>query len=48
MGIDIACLVGNKNEVLSYDNLFHSVLGLMDINTQLYQADLAFSSCRAQ
>ena len=46
--LDLTCLAAKKDEALSHDNLFHSVLGLMDINTQLYQAELdLFSSCRS-
>lgn len=46
-GVDRACLEGRQNEPLSHDNLFHSVLGLLDIETGVYEQkyDL-FSSCR--
>ncbi len=46
-GIDTACLTRNRDRQLSHDNLFHSVLGLLDVQTQQYDAaqDL-FKSCR--
>lgn len=47
-GIDRSCLEGKaKADELSHDNLFHSVLGLYDVRTSLYQQDLdIFHSCR--
>ena len=43
----MACLNEKSAAPLSHDNLFHSVLGLMDVQTGLYQARLdLFASCR--
>jgi lipid A ethanolaminephosphotransferase len=48
LGIDRGCLAGKRDEQdLSHDNLFHSVLGLLDVRTSLYQPGLdIFHSCR--
>lgn len=48
MGVDRGCLEAKaKADELSHDNLFHSVLGLYDVRTSLYQPDLdIFHSCR--
>ena len=46
---DIAtdCLEAKLEQPASQDNLFHSVLGLMDVHTKAYQAPLdLFRSCR--
>lgn len=47
-GIDRNCLAGKRDEAdLSHDNVFHSVLGLLDVHTSLYQPALdIFHSCR--
>lgn len=43
-----ACLAGQRDTALSHDNLFHSMLGLMGVQTSAYRADLdLFSACRA-
>jgi len=39
-GLDISCLNDKTTSVLSHDNLFHSVLGLMSVATQVYDARL--------
>lgn len=46
-GIDTDCLARQRDKRLSHDNLFHSVLGLLDVKTTQYDAaqDL-FASCR--
>ena len=45
--LPMACLQGKAAEPLSHDNLFHSVLGLLDVQMSLYQARLdLFASCR--
>ena len=36
------CLQSQRNKPLSHDNLFHSVLGLMSVKTQVYQRELDF------
>lgn len=46
-GIDTACLAASASNPVSHDNFFHSVLGLMDVETSVYDAKLdLFSSCR--
>ncbi len=46
-GINVACVAKEKDDAVSHDNLFHSVLGLLDIRTSLYQPDLdLFSRCQ--
>jgi lipid A ethanolaminephosphotransferase len=45
--VDAACLRGKSNEAFSHDNLFHSVLGLMDVQTEAYHASSdIFDGCR--
>ncbi len=45
--IDQQCLVDKSNEALTHGNLFHSVLGLLDVQTKSYKADKdIFSNCR--
>jgi lipid A ethanolaminephosphotransferase len=45
--VDLACLRGKEHEAFSHDNLFHSVLGLMDVQTAAYQASSdIFDGCR--
>jgi lipid A ethanolaminephosphotransferase len=43
----VSCLRGRSREALSHDNLFHSVLGLMDVRTAAYlpSRDI-FDGCR--
>lgn len=46
--LDSVCLRQQAGSGYSHDNLFHSVLGLFDIDTQEYQAGLdIFSPCRS-
>lgn len=45
--IDTECLKQQSNEAYSHDNLFHSVLGMLDIQTGEYDAELdIFNRCR--
>jgi len=45
--LDAACLRGRRDERLSHDNLYHSVLGLVDVATPTYDARLdVWSRCR--
>jgi lipid A ethanolaminephosphotransferase len=45
--IDTACLRARSAEALSHDNLFHSLLGVLDIATKAYDARLdLFAPCR--
>ncbi|QFY60506.1 phosphoethanolamine transferase [Rhizobium grahamii] len=46
-GIDTACMAARAAEPASHDNFFHSVLGLMDIATSIYDPKLdLFAPCR--
>lgn len=49
LGLDTRCLSQQADELVSHDNLYHSMLGLMGVSTRVYQAskDL-FRGCRAQ
>jgi lipid A ethanolaminephosphotransferase len=45
--VDVSCLRGKAHDALSHDNLFHSVLGLMDVSTAAYlPARDIFDGCR--
>ena len=45
--LDIACLKGRADTEVSHDNYFHSVLGLMDVQTSVYQKPLdVYAPCR--
>ncbi|MDA1342587.1 MAG: phosphoethanolamine--lipid A transferase [Proteobacteria bacterium] len=45
-GLDSECMKRQQNTAYSHDNLFHSVLGLLDIKTSTYEADYdIFSHC---
>jgi lipid A ethanolaminephosphotransferase len=45
-GLDTDCIKRQQNTAYSHDNLFHSVLGLMDIKTNAYEAEYdIFSYC---
>jgi lipid A ethanolaminephosphotransferase len=44
--LDQQCLVGRAGQEFSHDNIFHSTLGMLDIQTALYQPKLdLFSAC---
>lgn len=46
-GINKQCLENKQNDKLSHDNLFSSMLGLLDVQTMVYDEKLdIFSSCR--
>ena len=46
-GVRTECLQKQAAAPLTHDNLFHSMLGLLDINTGVYQPGLdLFSTCR--
>jgi lipid A ethanolaminephosphotransferase len=48
-GIDQACLAKETSEPKSHDNLFHTVLGLMDVATSVYDPSLdVLSDCRSR
>ncbi|MHC5306564.1 phosphoethanolamine transferase [Bartonella sp. LJL80] len=43
------CVADNREKSYSHDNLFHTVLGLMDIKTSVYDKKLdVFAACRNQ
>lgn len=46
-GIDVECLRSNSELPYAHQNLFHSLLGVMDVSTKAYQANLdLFAKCR--
>lgn len=46
IGIDMNCLRSHANVRISHDNYFHSVLGLMNIDTSVYRSSLdLFKPC---
>lgn len=47
--ISTRCLQTHRDKALSHDNLFHSVLGLMAVQTSVYRRDLDFfATCEGQ
>ncbi|TJZ78813.1 phosphoethanolamine transferase [Chitiniphilus eburneus] len=47
-GVNRSCLLGRRQLPYSQDNLFHSVLGLLDVRTEVYNRQLdLFAPCRA-
>jgi lipid A ethanolaminephosphotransferase len=45
--IDRACLNERRNQPLSHDNVFHSILGMLDVNTAVLNPALdLFHACR--
>jgi lipid A ethanolaminephosphotransferase len=48
-GVDLGCLRQRSSDAVSQDNLFHSVLGLMQVRTPEYDAALdLFARCEAE
>ena len=48
-GINAACLSQQKDKRLSHDNYFHSVLGLLDIQTSAYKPELdVYAACKSK
>ncbi len=48
-GIDHECLAAKKSSALSHDNLFHSVLGMLDIRTDEHRPSMdVFTPCKGQ
>jgi lipid A ethanolaminephosphotransferase len=46
--VDLACLRARSAEKLSHDNVFHSMLGLLDVQTSVYRPERdLFAPCRA-
>ncbi|MCB1735850.1 MAG: phosphoethanolamine--lipid A transferase [Gammaproteobacteria bacterium] len=47
-GISDTCLKAHKDDTYAHDNIFHTVLGALDIRTELYQAKLdMLDRCRS-
>jgi lipid A ethanolaminephosphotransferase len=47
--VDQRCLDGKAADHLSHDNLFHSVLGVLDVQTRVYKPERdIFEACRAR
>jgi lipid A ethanolaminephosphotransferase len=47
--LDLGCLKSRANEPASHDNLFHTALGAMDVQTKAYEAPLdLLRPCRGQ
>ncbi len=47
--LDAACLQGRADVEISHDHYFHSVLGLLDVLTSVYQPALdAYAACRGR
>ncbi|MES2663275.1 MAG: phosphoethanolamine--lipid A transferase [Pseudomonadota bacterium] len=45
--IDKSCIAQKHSAPLSHDNLFDSMLGLLNVNTKIYQSDLdIFATCK--
>jgi lipid A ethanolaminephosphotransferase len=45
--LSTACLAKGRNAALTHDNLYHTVLGVMDVKTPTYKQALdAFAACR--
>lgn len=45
--VDTHCLQQSREKPLSQDNLFHSMLGLLEVDSQVYKPDLdLFAGCR--
>lgn len=48
-GFDMACVANRASETYSHDNFFHSILGLIDVSTKVYDPKLdVFAGCRRQ
>jgi len=46
LGVDMACIASRRDTPLSHDNLFHSVLGLLDVGTRARKPELdLFAPC---
>ncbi len=47
--LDTDCMESRSDKKLSHDNYFHTVLGLMDIQTEVYKSELdAYAPCRVK
>lgn len=49
MGVDTSCLKNSAEKTGSHDNLFHSILGMMNVSTRAYDENLdIFAACKAK
>ena len=49
LGIDVACLSNQHDDKISHDNLFHTVLGLLDVKTEVKNDALDLTAaCKTQ
>ena len=49
LGVDGACLAARRRQPISHDHWFHSVLGLLDVETRARRAELdVFGACRSR
>ena len=47
LGLRTDCLQARSADPLTHDNLFHAMLGLLDVQTRLYRSELDwFAACR--
>jgi lipid A ethanolaminephosphotransferase len=47
-GVDEQCLRARARQAVSHDNLFHSLLGIFDVQTRAYESSLdLFAACRS-
>ena len=45
-GLDTGCVQARRSDPLSHDHLFHTVLGLLDLQTTVYEPALdALAGC---
>ena len=49
LGLDSSCMAAQKDVALSHDNLFHSLLGMLDVKTSERNPKLdIFATCKDQ
>jgi lipid A ethanolaminephosphotransferase len=49
LGVDPVCLAARARQPASHDNLFHSLLGIFDVQTQVYDRELdLLAPCRGR
>jgi lipid A ethanolaminephosphotransferase len=47
--LDVECLRQRAGEPVSHDNLFHSMLGVLDVQTTVYESGMdVFAPCRSR
>jgi lipid A ethanolaminephosphotransferase len=47
VGLDSDCLLGQTGKTWTHDHLFHTVLGLLQVDTRVYERGLDISAaCR--